>query len=174
MDHFIVTIGKLWAGPDGAVEEQDFEVSLPFNPKELVVKASIRGHLLIAKTGKELTAIIQDVDTIVELQCERCLKKFEHEVKIEGAERVFFSEKPEDDADFDKSFLINLRDLTIDLSDMLRQEIILHFPLISVCSKSCKGLCPHCGADKNKEKCNCKDEDMGEQKPFKNLKNLMK
>lgn len=173
-NHFIISVGQLWAGPDGAIEEQDFEVSLSFDPAELILKASVRGHIIIAKTGEEITVILQDVDTIAELQCERCLKKFDYDVTIEGVERVFFSEEPEDDADFDKSFLISRRDLMIDVSDMIRQEIILHFPLISVCSISCKGLCTHCGADKNKKKCNCKNEDTGEQKPFKNLKNLMK
>jgi len=41
---------------------------------------------------------------------------------------------------------------------LLRQEIILHFPVVSVCSKSCKGLCPVCGVDLNKENCSCDKE----------------
>lgn len=174
MKQFLITIGKLWAGPDGAVENQDFEVLLEFDTKELKIKGPISGDLLLAKTKKEISAVLQDVHAMVELECERCLKKFSHEITIESAERIFFWEKPDDDPDFSDAFLINRRDLTIDLYDMVRQEIILHFPLISVCSKSCKGLCPHCGANRNKKSCQCKDEDPGRQKPFKNLKKLMK
>lgn len=174
MKQFLVTIGKLWAGPDGAVEQQDFEESLSFDEDQIKIKGPVSGHLLLVKTKKEISAVLQDVYVDVELQCERCLTPYDDEVYIESAERMFFPAKPEDDPDFNDLFLINMRDLTIDLYDLIRQEIILHFPLISVCSKSCKGLCPHCGIDKNKKNCNCKEEDMDRQKPFKNLKKLMK
>ncbi|MEK7085982.1 MAG: DUF177 domain-containing protein, partial [Patescibacteria group bacterium] len=62
----------------------------------------------------------------------------------------------------------------IDLGEFLRQEIILHFPLIPVCSKSCKGLCPTCGKDKNKEDCDCPKRETEGYKPLAVLKKLIK
>jgi uncharacterized protein len=44
----------------------------------------------------------------------------------------------------------------IDLGEEIRQEIILSSPAKVLCSKSCKGICPGCGANLNKEKCKCK------------------
>jgi uncharacterized protein len=44
----------------------------------------------------------------------------------------------------------------IDLGEEIRQEIIMANPARVLCSKSCKGICPQCGANLNKEQCKCK------------------
>jgi len=44
----------------------------------------------------------------------------------------------------------------IDLGEEIRQEFILSNPAKVLCSKDCKGICPKCGANLNKEKCKCK------------------
>lgn len=43
----------------------------------------------------------------------------------------------------------------IEINEDVRQEIILSSPAKILCSNDCKGLCPRCGANLNKEKCNC-------------------
>ena len=45
---------------------------------------------------------------------------------------------------------------TIDLGEEIRQEIILANPARVLCCKDCKGICPECGMNLNKEKCKCK------------------
>ena len=45
---------------------------------------------------------------------------------------------------------------SIDLGEEIRQEIIMANPARVLCSKNCKGICPQCGANLNKEKCKCK------------------
>ena len=44
----------------------------------------------------------------------------------------------------------------IDLGEEIRQEIIMANPAKVLCSKDCKGICPKCGANLNKEQCKCK------------------
>ena len=44
----------------------------------------------------------------------------------------------------------------IDLGEEIRQEIIMANPARILCSKNCKGICPKCGVNLNKEKCKCK------------------
>ena len=44
----------------------------------------------------------------------------------------------------------------IDLTDNLREEIILSYPLKPLCRPDCLGLCPTCGRNFNKGECNCK------------------
>jgi uncharacterized protein len=64
--------------------------------------------------------------------------------------------------------------MTIDLNEMLRQEIILHFPPNPLCSSRCKGLCQVCGKDKNKKLCTCTVDDGKVYKPFKDLKKIIR
>jgi uncharacterized protein len=45
---------------------------------------------------------------------------------------------------------------SIDLGEEIRQEMILSNPAKVLCRKDCKGICPQCGANLNKEKCKCK------------------
>jgi uncharacterized protein len=43
----------------------------------------------------------------------------------------------------------------LDLSDAIREEVILAADPYVVCGPECKGLCPRCGANRNFEKCAC-------------------
>ena len=43
----------------------------------------------------------------------------------------------------------------IDLAPMLREQFVLSVPLAPLCAEACKGLCPHCGVDRNLEACSC-------------------
>jgi len=43
----------------------------------------------------------------------------------------------------------------IDLGEEIRQEIIMANPARILCSKECKGICPKCGVNLNKEQCKC-------------------
>lgn len=52
-------------------------------------------------------------------------------------------------------FEINPEDEYIDLGEEIRQEIIMANPAKVLCSKDCKGICPKCGANLNKEQCKC-------------------
>ena len=36
--------------------------------------------------------------------------------------------------------------------------LILDHPMIYVCKKDCRGLCPHCGVNLNDTKCRCADK----------------
>jgi uncharacterized protein len=43
----------------------------------------------------------------------------------------------------------------IDLSNALREQILLSIPPSPVCDEACKGLCPDCGKDLNQGDCGC-------------------
>jgi len=55
-------------------------------------------------------------------------------------------------ADMDVEFL---HEPEIDIHAMLSQQVILSVPAKRLCSQSCRGLCPSCGCNLNKEKCSC-------------------
>ena len=179
-----IRIGKIWASSLGTIENLELDVPLDFDPEEIDAISNLKADIMLVKLKHELSVIMRDVEVLVKLNCQRCLESYEYEIEIPSAEREFQDAMPKEETDQSDIFLINLKDLTIDLTDMIRQEIILHFPLISVCSNThatkrsastteCKGLCPQCGINKNKKSCKCREEDPTTQKPFKNLKKLI-
>jgi uncharacterized protein len=42
----------------------------------------------------------------------------------------------------------------VDLSPAIRETVVLNEPMIVLCSESCRGLCPVCGVNWNRETCN--------------------
>ena len=43
----------------------------------------------------------------------------------------------------------------LDIDSDVREELLLQFPMRVLCEDNCKGLCPGCGVDLNKEQCKC-------------------
>jgi uncharacterized protein len=41
------------------------------------------------------------------------------------------------------------------LEDILKEQVLLQLPMQRVCSESCKGICPVCGANRNETECHC-------------------
>jgi uncharacterized protein len=62
-------------------------------------------------------------------------------------------EKEVRDADVGVSFY---KDETIDLGEVMRDEFYLALPMKPLCKDDCKGLCPVCGVNRNRETCACK------------------
>ena len=47
----------------------------------------------------------------------------------------------------------------VDLTEEIRESILLAFPVHPVCRTDCRGLCPQCGANRNRRSCRCKPQD---------------
>jgi len=43
----------------------------------------------------------------------------------------------------------------LDVTDDIRQEILLSYPPTYLCSQDCRGLCPRCGKNLNEGECEC-------------------
>jgi uncharacterized protein len=43
----------------------------------------------------------------------------------------------------------------IDLTPLIREQILLSLPLRPLCTEECRGLCAGCGVNLNKEACRC-------------------
>ena len=64
-------------------------------------------------------------------------------------------EIPEDTLQLDDDDLYGYEGEQLDLEPLLREHLILAVPFAPLCSESCKGLCPQCGSDRNRETCTC-------------------
>lgn len=115
---------------------------------------------------------IKDMNVKFEFMCNKCDKNYTQDIAVKETERVYYIEKQRGVNDFFDVYYIDMKNMRIDISEVVRQEIILHFPTIPVCSKSCKGLCPSCGVDLNDTSCRCKPFEPEQNKPLAILKKL--
>jgi len=170
----ILKIAKLWTSAEGTSVKQDLDVKLEFDPREINALSNLTGEMMLIKLKEEISVIISDACVTIGFICTRCLKEFTADVKVPGSEREFYAKNPPESEDPTDIFMIDMKDLSIDLNEMVRQEIILHFPFIAVCSTGCKGLCHTCGKNRNIRPCSCKAQDTDTYKPFKDIKKLLK
>ena len=140
----------------------------------LTLKTPIKGKFTLMNLDDAISVQFEDINLSVEMECERCLKAYSEKIKIPSADRIFELEAPVDIEDPNDIFLIDRKTFEIDLTEPLRQEIILHFPAIPVCSSGCQGICPLCGTNRNSKKCDCQEEKAEEHKPLAALKDLFK
>ena len=104
------------------------------------------------------------INARAEIDCDRCLKSVGIAV----------------DADFDVNYLpagdymsseaaeLREEDLslsvfdgeTIDVDELVREQLLLALPARALCSEECKGLCPTCGADQNLTSCGCESREV--------------
>lgn len=112
----------------------------------------------------------------VMLNCDRCLGRFgfainspfNYIIELAGTPGNWHVHDIESGSgDFDT---IEVDEPVVDIGDLLRQQVILSLPDKILCRTSCRGLCSHCGADMNEEKCGCAAKKS--QSPFAVLQTL--
>jgi uncharacterized protein len=95
-------------------------------------------------------------------QCRRCLR----EVRSPIDEELVLLFRPglsAQEAEAAEVYTFPERARELDLTDAVREHAILAVPAFPVCSESCLGLCPRCGADLNQGPCGC-DETGGDRR----------
>ncbi|MTI96068.1 MAG: DUF177 domain-containing protein [Firmicutes bacterium] len=48
----------------------------------------------------------------------------------------------------------------IDVTDSIRDQILLTMPAKPLCKQDCAGLCPQCGGDRNRVACDCREDNI--------------
>ncbi|OQX63959.1 MAG: hypothetical protein DRH37_00985 [Deltaproteobacteria bacterium] len=112
--------------------------------------------------------------TCLFVRCDRCLETYRR--NVDSQFRLFLLPRLPDPDRTDVELLEDDMDVHIikgykvDLNEMIREQIYLSLPMKSLCREDCCGLCPVCGINLNKERCNCQ---RGEGHPgFSKLKTL--
>ncbi len=77
-----------------------------------------------------------EIRSPVVMTCGRCLEEFPQAIAAKGIYN--YRVVPTD---------------VIDITDDVRQEIVLAYPMIPLCRQDCKGLCPQCGQNLNQGIC---------------------
>ncbi len=95
------------------------------------------------------------LETVVQAECRRCLAPVR--VPLSQSLGLVFVDEDEARQD-DDCYVVPKRATTLDLSQAVREELILAVPQFAVCRDDCRGLCPKCGADLNLGPCGCQKE----------------
>jgi uncharacterized protein len=53
--------------------------------------------------------------------------------------------------------------ININITDDVRDYLILAVPMKKLCKEDCKGLCYKCGTDLNKSSCDCKQDEIDDR-----------
>jgi uncharacterized protein len=106
--------------------------------------------------------LVGSVETTLELGCDRCLEPFTTPVHADfdlryqpHATNVGEGEREIEEDDLSTAFYENDQ---IDLGQLVREQFYLALPMKPLCRADCRGLCPSCGTNLNREACQCTRE----------------
>ena len=108
--------------------------------------------------------IILEVSTDINSRmiCDRCGTEFNKKIKS-GYKMVYLLRNVENgNEELDITYLRPDAN-QIDLTDDVRDYLILTIPIKKLCKDDCKGLCYKCGSDLNKGDCDCKYEEIDDR-----------
>jgi uncharacterized protein len=126
---------------------------------EEVDARDLKGTVKVTKLG-EGVLVQGDVKAHVHVQCSRCLtdidlpvdaqleEQFRPTVDVETGRAVERKSYEEDDTAFD----IDPNHM-MDLTEPVRQALLVAMDMRPLCREDCKGLCPECGANLNEVDC---------------------
>ncbi|MGE5629374.1 MAG: YceD family protein [Solirubrobacterales bacterium] len=96
------------------------------------------------------------VNGTVELTCSRCLVKFPMELDIQVYEKLS-NDMETVDKDEESVFIDGD---TLDITEIMLNNIILYLPIKRLCKDDCEGLCQKCGTNLNISSCNCTSDEI--------------
>jgi uncharacterized protein len=109
------------------------------------------------------------------LDCTRCLETINERLVI-PVEAAFvpaeeFATESESEISGDDLKIDVLEGDSLDLAQLVREQVLLALPTQVLCNANCKGLCEQCGTNLNRETCKCGEDDIDPRwAALKNLK----
>ncbi|NOX64068.1 MAG: DUF177 domain-containing protein [Chloroflexi bacterium] len=154
-------VAGLMKGPLGGVREYDLRV--PISEMDQIdesfdVTGPFIGSVHMLKAS-DTVLVRMEGSLTVRLVCSRCLELFDAEIPVVIEEEFrpsinLVTGRVVRDLGDDAAVVIDERHI-LDLTEVLRQSIVLALPVAPVCDPDCQGLCPVCGANRNTETCHC-------------------
>jgi len=102
-------------------------------------------------TGDDRISLRAEVEATVHSRCSRCLEPVQ-ELLSAGIDALYAKQPDPDDPD-----LYVFEAHRLELEDAVKDALLLAMPLQFFCKADCKGLCPVCGANLNKNTCTCQE-----------------
>jgi len=144
---------------------------------ECVFPEPIHNELTVSRV-RDMVSVKGTVETRIQIPCARCLEA--SEIPLKKRLNVCFTRNmPEMEGPTTKDG-VEIRDEVIglvpfegeeiELDEVIQEQVVISLPPRPLCRDECKGLCPRCGADLNRDPCDCDTTRYNEQ--FAALKDL--
>jgi uncharacterized protein len=111
---------------------------------------------------KDQFRLVGSVKTTLQLLCSRCLEPFSWPVDAgfdlryqPHSQNTGEGEREVEEDDLTTAFYDNDE---IDLGQLMQEQFYLSLPMKPLCADQCKGLCPTCGTNLNRDACDCSNE----------------
>lgn len=155
-------VAGLLKAPTGEMREPDVVGVVSVDDAQFEVISPVRGR---AKLIREPDGILVEarLSTQVATLCSRCLAPLETELWFELEESfrptVQVPGGPPEVSQDDDDTATHIDELhTLDLTEVVRQAILLAVPINPLCQEDCPGICPTCGHDRHEGDCECEPE----------------
>ena len=110
--------------------------------------------LTITNTGKKVLKIEAKGRITVNIPCDKCLKDVPTEFDINFEQEIDMQASKEDRIkDLDEINYVT--GCSLDVDQLVHNEILIHWPLRVLCKENCRGICPKCGMNLNEGTCDC-------------------
>ena len=158
----IVDLAKLPArGLTLETEVSTAELALPEDEQLLIpTPVQVRGRLTRVMEQVYFHGAIRGV---VEAPCSRCLDVAHHkfDVEVRGVFLPHDAKRAADDADedgvTDDLDVYSHDGRRINLYPLVRDQVVMAFPVQMLCREDCAGLCQTCGVNRNEQPCSCQN-----------------
>jgi len=168
-----VNVAQLLLAPQGTVRRYAFDEPVE-GLNNTTGPTPVRGEATLLRTGYGILADVT-LETTLPAECSRCLEDTSSLVRTQFHEEFVptvdvrtgaaLLPDPQSEAfPIDDSHIL-------DLSEPIRQHVLMDTPLRPLCREDCRGLCPACGQNLNDGRCECEPELEGS--PFAALRQLL-
>ncbi|HOG48722.1 MAG TPA: DUF177 domain-containing protein [Anaerolineae bacterium] len=153
-------VAQLLKSPVGTRRDYELEEDIGDLDHDVRATQPLTGQVRFTRTASGILATGR-MHTVVEIECRRCLRVFSTPVDFDLEEEFV----PMIDVttglklvntDVEEALLIDERHM-LNLSEVVRQYLILYREQYPLCSEACAGLCPVCGQNLNEGPCGCQD-----------------
>ncbi len=119
-------------------------------------RADVDVEAALDKTPTQIL-LTSKIRTTANFQCDRCVAPFEEE--LSPSYKMLYVLEGSDTGHLGPSEfqVITPGHNVIDITEDVRQTILLSVPLKLLCNENCKGLCPSCGKNLNEGICTCSE-----------------
>ena len=106
--------------------------------------------LKISKVDTDKFLIEGETAVTVEIPCDRCLEPVSVEIPLTICREYDKNDTEEESEEEDLIVGYNL-----DTEQLIYCEILVNWPMKTLCTEACKGICKKCGANLNHSSCTC-------------------
>lgn len=152
-------VAQLLKAAPGASREYELDEDITGIDADLDVIAPLLGKVRFLRLGEGIL-VTGRVKTRVRVPCRRCLGDAEVPVELQLEEQFrpsidIISGHPIPVEDGQEEATRTDEHHMLDLTEVVRQNLVLAIPMSVLCKADCLGLCPACGRNLNDGDCGC-------------------